>query len=619
MKSVAYTLSALGALTVFSSCNVQTPARDGDKPDPEKITVFYPLGDKVRGRGGPGAVRPGTEFVYIATFPSSGKQVTRANEDGSFEFSVYAGSRDVIELAYSNDKEGKSRGPSIYVDAPLARVFPDDQFCCKESGSAANSLGKCIPYGTAEPDCSGANAFNNCMTTANCAKHSGRNVDFPTDANSVRVASPTQGGAVSVTGKLINAPLAVISVENRGKQGVGLPGKITRKTYDMTDEEGNFELSISAAGDDELVFEIYQLDGQRSREHSKLVPDADFTGLDILGVFPGYEVLSPAKKGRLAVRFAPYGIDGRGICPTPAIGPPQDPVLCFTGGLQYDMVSVDELTLDGQPVEVTRTATTNELPFTRATVGDISAELQVLTLIIDTSVNSFASDPEGIRFRAAKNIVNSVRSRDRVVVLSVGNGDLGYRQETSPQMSQEEILQKIDQLQTQPPEGQYLHNVYGAILEASRVIASQSRDYSGGSIVMINTSDPEGDNSLFRNALRSVVANSASKFEGYITHILNLNTDAQLNGRNLRDLAVFSGGQFIDVTEPRRMLNGSSTLSGLLSGAFILLYDADIPANVGKSASVKVEATVTFPGGTDKALQSQTATFEGTVEIAGAP
>ena len=136
---------------------------------------------------------------------------------------------------------------------------------------------------------------------------------------------------------------------------------------------------------------------------------------------------------------------------------------------------------------------------------------------------------------------------------------------------------------------------------------------------MINTSDPEGDNSLFRNALRSVVANSASKFEGYITHILNLNTDAQLNGRNLRDLAVFSGGQFIDVTEPRRMLNDSSTLSGLLSGAFILLYDADIPANVGKSASVKIEATVTFPGGTDKGLQSQTATFEGTVEIAGAP
>ena len=102
------------------------------------------------------------------------------------------------------------------------------------------------------------------------------------------------------------------------------------------------------------------------------------------------------------------------------------------------------------------------------------------------------------------------------------------------------------------------------------------------------------------------------------SHILNLNTEAQINGRNLRDLAVYSGGRFIDVTEPRRMLDGSSTLSGLLSGAFILLYDADIPANVGKSASVKVEATVTFPGGTNKELQSQTATF-GTVEIAGAP
>ena len=573
----------------------------------------------MRGRGGPGAVRPGTEFVYIATFPSSGKQITKANEDGSFEFSVYAGSRDVIELAYSNDKEGKSRGPSIYVDAPLARVFPDDQFCCKEPGSAANAIGKCIPYGTVEPDCSGANAFNNCITTANCAKHSGRNVDFPTDPNAVQISSPTQGGAVEITGKLANAPLAVVSVENRGKQGIGLPGKLTRKTYDMTDEEGNFELSLSGAGDDELVLEIYQLDGQRSREHSMLIPDADFTGLDILGVFPGYEILSPAKKGRLAFRFAPYGVDGKGICPTPAIGPPEDPVLCFTGGLQYDMVSIDELTLDGQLLEVTRTSTTEELPFTRATVGDIGAELQVLTVILDTSINSFASDPEGIRFRAAKNIVNSVRSRDRVIILSVGNGELGYRQETSPQMSRAEILQKIDQLQTQAPDGQYRHNLYGAILEASRVIASQSRDYPGGSIVIINTSDAEGESSEFRNALRAVVANSASKFEGHITHILNLNTEAQINGRNLRDLAVYSGGRFIDVTEPRRMLDGSSTLSGLLSGAFILLYDADIPANVGKSASVKVEATVTFPGGTNKELQSQTATFEGTVEIAGAP
>ena len=620
LKSVAYSfLYTFVALTIFGSCSVQTPTRAGDKPDPEKITVFYPLGDKVRGRGGPGAVRPGTQFVYIATYPSSGRQVTRANEDGSFEFSVYAGSRDVIELAYSDDKEGKSRGPSVYVDAPLARVFPDDQFCCKEPGSAANAIGKCIPYGTVEPDCSGANAFNNCVTTANCAKHSGRNVDFPTDAEAVRVSSPTQGGAVNIAGTLANAPLAVVSVENRGKQGVGFPGSRTRKTYDMTDEEGNFELTVSAAGDDELVFEIYQLDGQRSREHSILVPDAEFSGLDILGVFPGYEVLSPAKKGRLALRFAPYGVDGKGICPTPAVGPPKDPVLCFTGGLQYDMVSIDEFTLDGQQLQLTRTATSTDLPFTRATVGDISAELQVLTVIIDTSVNSFAVDPEGIRFRAAKNVVNSVRSRDRVIIISSGNGEIGYRQETSAQMSREEILQTIDRLQTQPPEVFYRHNLYGAILEASRVIDEQSRDYTGGTIVIINTSDAEGDNSEFRSALRAVVANSASKFDGYITQIVNLNTDDQTNGRNLRDLAIYSGGKFFDVTEPRRMLEASSNLSGLLSGAFILLYDAEIPANVGKSAAVKIEATVTFPGGTSRELQSQTATFEGAVEIAGAP
>ena len=252
LKSVAYTLSALGALIVFNSCSVQTPARDGDKPDPEKITVFYPLGDKVRGRGGPGAVRPGTEFVYIATFPSSGRQVTRANEDGSFEFSVYAGSRDVIELAYSNDKANPVGHLFTWTLHWLAysrminsaaRAWKRRQFSWK-----MHSLWHCWP------DCSGANAFNNCMTTANCAKHSGRTWFQPMPMQFAWRS--TQGGAVSITGKLINAPLAVISVENRGKQGVGLPGRITHKTYDMTDEEGNFELSISAAGDDELIFEF---------------------------------------------------------------------------------------------------------------------------------------------------------------------------------------------------------------------------------------------------------------------------------------------------------------------------------------------------------------------------
>ena len=45
-----------------------------------------------------------------------------------------------------------------------------------------------------------------------------------------------------------------------------------------------FELSLSGAGDDELVLEIYQLDGQRSASlHA--YPRRRLHGLDILGVF----------------------------------------------------------------------------------------------------------------------------------------------------------------------------------------------------------------------------------------------------------------------------------------------------------------------------------------------
>ena len=156
LKSVAYTLFALGTLLVVSSCSVQTPTRAGDKPDPEKITVFYPLGDKVRGRGVQVRFDQELEFVYIATFPSSGKQITKANEDGSFEFSVYAGSRDVIELAYSDDKKANREAHQFTLMHPLHACSRMTSFVA-EPGSAASAIGKCIPYGTVEPDCSGAN------------------------------------------------------------------------------------------------------------------------------------------------------------------------------------------------------------------------------------------------------------------------------------------------------------------------------------------------------------------------------------------------------------------------------------------------------------------------------
>jgi hypothetical protein len=618
LKSVPFLFFMASLLCPASGCSVQTPVRSGDKPDPQKITIFYPLGNKVRGRGGPGAVSPGTKFVYIAPHPSAGSTVIRVEPDGSFEFAVFAGSKDVLEFAHSGDKKGESRGPSTYLETPLARVFRDDMYCCKSPGAAANSIGKCISPEEEKPNCKDHTPFNQCLVNANCAKFSQRNLNFPTLG--LQVSSPNESGVVNIVGLPENfPPLSIVSVENRGQQGIGGKSPNLKKQYDVTNEKGEFKLAINAAGDDELVFEIYQLDGQRSPQHSAIVPDADFAGVDIVGAFPGYDFLAPNKTGRIAIRFSPYGIDGKGICPTPKARPPADPVLCFTGGLEHQMITINEMKLQGQIVASSSTSPSAELPFTRATIGNIMAGVQTIALILDVSEASFSNDPEGIRFQSAINIVNSLRTRDRLILYSVGKDETGFALEARAADSREAVTQQILRLQTMRPDESHPHRVFAAIQEASAGIIEQRTGANNGMIIVINTENPNGGRDEYSAALRNVAPNPAVGFEGFKTIVIGLDLNNRPNGRLLKDLAVFSVGSFLDVLEPREMLIRTSEVIGEISGAFVLLYDVEIPSNVGKASSIEISATVSFPGGAEKEIQSQSATYSGTIEISGAP
>jgi len=614
LKSVRFLLF-IGALAALAfGCPAETPKNAGNQPDPDKITIFYPLGDKVRGRGLAGAVKPGTKFLYVSAHPSAGSAVVRPEPDGSFEFAVLAGSKDVIEFAYAQTAEGEMRGPSIYLEAPIARVFREDMFCCKAPGA---STGKCIDPSEEEPVCTNHTPFDRCDSNANCAKLSERNLDFP--ALGLNVSSPNENKTSRIFAEPnFFPPLSVISVENRGQQGVG--GRVGQKGkhYRVADEQGVFEFKIFANGDDELVFEIYQLDGQRSRQHSVLVPDADFAGVDIVGAFPGYDILTPGKTGQVAIRFSPYGIDGKGICPNPAQNrPPEDPVLCFTGGLEYSMISIDRILLDQNEVTATRTATSTQLPFTRATVGDIMAGVQYINILLDVGASSFSSDPEGTRFQAAIDVVHSMRSRDRLALYSIGKDDNGYALEVDFTNERNLLIDRIKQLQTKVPMQEHAHHVFAAIEAAADGLQANSKEIERGLIILINTESPIGTREDFEKALTSVAPNPG--FSGYPTLVVGLDLRNKFNGANLQDLAIFSGGSFLDAFEPRTMLTKTAQIIGTISGAYVLLYDVNIPQNVGKAAAVEIEATLNFPAGTERQIQSQTTLYQGTIEVSGAP
>lgn len=67
------------------------------------------------------------------------------------------------------------------------------------------------------------------------------------------------------------------------------------------------------------------------------------------------------------------------------------------------------------------------------------------------------------------------------------------------------------------------------------------------------------------------------------------------------------------------MLTKMAEIIGTISGAYVLLYDVNIPSGVGKAAAIEIEATLSFPGGTEGKIQSQTTIYQGTIEVSGAP
>lgn len=625
-------------------CVGDTPPNAVAAPDIGRLTVFFPIDEGlVNGRYGPGPKPASFEYVFIRPHPSRNVYtVTRLQPDGSFTFRVAAAGDDILEIAFAEGPDDAAkRGAPTFIQVPPRTATAQSFFCCRNAGAAS---GRCQE--TSEPMCRGMSVFPTCTDDSECAFLSGDSIGIrPTDFS---VTQPDAEGEVTITSNNPAYALHLVRFENRGQRAVGGPDPRTRD-YVIADEQGRASAKMTARGDDEIVVRVFNIDGYtKSREHALYVPDADFAGVDVVGVFP-FEGLQADRDGTIGVRFAPYGVDQRGIC-APSNEP--GPVLCFSGGheapgtgrntnfnggLDYDQVTQIRLTLDGQ-YEARITAPSLEeraMRNTKFTDGDILAPPQAVVLIIDHSAESNRRDGRRARFRAAENFLLSARGRDQIAVIATGDHADGAVGAAEPDFAlRSNLANRADALRALlTVEGREVgggNDIYGAVAAAGNLLALNARDREG-SIVIISSSNPINDPATFDAALVAITGDDGGRdrFPVYTVALpicddrsamMASCTPLPSERRQYESLSGFTAGRFFEIATSDDFLTSVATVTGVISGAFVLQYEVRIPSQVrGKTANVRLDVTLRLPdplnpveGGT---AQEQRTSYEGIIEL----
>lgn len=613
-------------LLVSSACIGDTPASKLSPPDPSRIVVFYEFDGLVRGRGSPGAIGSTAEYVYIAAHPSGTITVPEVDDDGGFTFAIAATSHDVLEFAAAADVNGDERGTSVFLEIPRSPLPAADFICCVTPGQMR---GNCQPA-EAERICSESGQIvNPCFRDRDCAHLSGHTISLTHDA--ISISQPDVQGKVEVVGAPGKLPaFALVRLENRGQAGVGGVPTGFRSGV-ITDATGAFALEIFARGDDEIVFQVHALDGFRSLQHAVYVPDAELASLDVVGVFP-MEGLAEEAVGKIGVRFAPGGIDGRGICPDSS----ESPALCFSGGqvgagaiaggIDYSMIDIRAFQIGtdangdgGQSVMAVRASTTSVLPVSKFTDGDPLGGPQTLMLVLDNSdaANMLDEGPPRMRFSAARNFVNSLRGRDQLGIVQYGRDDPTVV--IAPTSDKEALRAKVDELESasQSPIGNEDRLMFDGVIAAAQQLNEDLR-LQRGAIMVLTSSEPTDAEGKFVEALTFVTPDPDTLAVGYPTFIASVGLANSLKLPDVLDLAQFSLGIHVDSPSPRGMLQSASEMTGRISGAYILVYDVPIPAGVGKTPFVKLIADLTLQQGEQAPLVA-TGEFVGQIEVLNAP
>lgn len=690
-------LAPLGlSLGLAASCVGTTPPSDTPPPDLNLVTVYYPMELNVHARGAPNAIPLGAggerpNCLYIAAHPSNRSgTVAPVSSDGSFTFRIAASSADVLELAAFYAERGEDcastpgrldRGAAVFLEvpAPPGRLFAPEFTCCyataddprggicvrpqtDEGAQCKETPGECYsPGGGAQ--CGGppedlfvVRELYGCQTREDCAHFAFQTLSLSEAL--FTVSRPRADGLVTVTGHGEGdvsvpdgsprglPPRTLIRVENRTQPSLTRPS-VPVRNFVVTDEAGRFEIEIQGRGDDELVFRLFDKEGNRSPEQAVYVPDAVFEHGEITGVYP-YRTLYPgappagAEAGKVAIRFSLFGADGRGLCPdSQSTESEPGPSLCFSantprdgfkGGLDFGAVRNLSATI-GNVADPTRVLTPSRptepngsLPFVKFVDGDITAPAQTIALIVDNSDAAKEKDPGFYRFRAAETLVNSLRSRDRMSVWIIEKEDgsdpcdlrrlqrpvlQGVRCALPPTSSKAEIRAALRDAEFPPGSvvgEDYLPGGASKPMEALLEAAADmnARALTNGRMVLITFDNPPNPVDQFFD-LREDLFNIAApdpelNRPGYPIVILS-NGEFDPGSTIFEEFvstADFTLGAFQHVRDPRAMLEVAGRMIGYIAGAFVLLYDLELPGelvnDVGKIADITISGSIEIEG-----------------------
>lgn len=608
---------ALG-LVVAVGCTGDTPSGDISPPDVSKITVFYPVDGLVRGRGVPGAFDGRQPNVRIAAHPSGTETITSVLPDGSFEFAIIAVSDDVLEISAAIDNKASARGDPAFIRVPPTPLPLPGFVCCQPANLCQ-----------AEAD---ADLGLDCPTriegvTVDCAndnecKRLGEE-RLPIDPGLIQVSAPSPDGLIEVSGVL--QPDAVITLVNRGQKGLGMGGGGS-EAVKIADERGAFQFQgFRARGDDELVIQGRDLLGFRTPELSIIVPDAPLEGLDIIGAVP-IETLEPPNVGKIAILMTPYGTDGLGICPDSGL----NPRLCLSGGLTHQMVTNISAEVADVPKTPVPTATSAVVPNNRGILGDAFGGPQNIMIVLDMSdkANTPERDENGRRFDDVENYIRGLRSRDYVGLITFGATNQVVS-ELVDNSQRGNLINQLNALRDQAPEGE--SNIFAAVGQAAeRLRADPSK--RTGRIVVITTVDESGKQGLdgmgaptgstleFDNALDAANPPNGESFTVDIMavqvpdQVQNMDGSIDGNKELLRSLAGFTGGEFYDISSIEALTLRIADLMTRQFGAFILLYDLEIPCEADKASVLELTVDLKITG--VEGDRTATATYRGPLSVA---
>ena len=603
-------LAAASAMLATAGCSNASSIPDFGAPQIDQVLLFYPVGGLVRGRGLAGATPPGASHIFIKAHPNGSETIRPVNADGSFEFSILARGGNVLELSGATDRSGANRGEAAFLKVPTGAFSDRDYVCCFENGAAQ---GTCQTTDEREEQLQRTDGIFECPdpltgrlqceSDIECGFEEGEWLRV--DLDRITVTAPDTNGFIQISGFV--EPRSLVTLQNRGLSGIGRPEQqlvLGRVSSDV----GDFSFpTVSARGDDELVLQVQDLNGIRSPAVSILVQDAPLEGFDVTGAF-AWDRLQDGVRGTIAIQVAPFGIDGRGLCPNHD----ESPQTCFTGGVTHSMLTIENVRIDGAGgIEATPTPISVQVPDTRGADGDVRAGPLDVVLVIDRSqvaeTANLASNPATLG--AVTAFLQGLRQRDRVGVVTYGPGvtRLGVPYDAAGRPGavglfdgsfRETLITQVETALQTPGSGQ--PTLFEGVADAADMLRNSA---SAGRIVVIAADEHAGSveesELAFFEAFEMVdTANDPSRPETRVD-VIGVSLTRSEKFQDLQAITTFTGGQYFDVsavqtTGPGAPINqlelALTDLRSTLSGSFLLLYDITIPAGVGKAARLEFDA-----------------------------